>query len=50
MYCNDCGMNVTMSINVNEKPEELSWAVENTHKKRVIISSVTTLAANQTYA
>ena len=47
--CNDCGTNITTSINTNEKVEDLSWAVENTNKKRVIVSSNTTLGANQTY-
>jgi len=47
--CNECGANVTILINANEKVEKLSWTVENINKKRVIISSNTTLEANQTY-
>ena len=45
----ECGTIVTTSINPNEKAKELSWAVENIHNKRILLSSKTTLAANQTY-
>ena len=40
-------MNLTMSINANEKPEKLSWIAESKDKKRVIIFSNTTSESNQ---
>ena len=47
--CATCGSNFTMEITTNKYPSNMSWAIENIDRKRIVMSN-NNLAANSYYA